>query len=284
MAAAAPDIGSPDDLEKWLDGREPNWARAIAARAALRVFPLVFTVLDVPDKEYLPLRKQRMVLRVFRAMFIAWAARQHSDRDVASAATAAAHFAEEAFKSADGVGAFAASRAARAVAYASAVDAAAARAADYASTAAATAATAYAYATADASASAAADDPAATAARAAAADAAATALWDAITEDCRWLEGNDGALIGQPLWLNPVAEDPKLPNMPDWARQPLDRIRLWRTRRDILRPDRRLVPRHPAGMNRMPRPAACGASGSTSSSPCSRTVSGPSPTTGRRWR
>lgn len=44
-----PKISSPKDLEEWLEGKPADWARAIAARTALRVFPVVFLVTDLPN-------------------------------------------------------------------------------------------------------------------------------------------------------------------------------------------------------------------------------------------
>ncbi|WP_421852769.1 P-loop NTPase fold protein [Oricola sp.] len=204
MATAVPDIKSREQFAEWLDGKEPDWARAIAARAALRVFPLVFTVLDVPDEAIVQPLKQGLILQTFRATVISWAARKYPANIKAYAAARVATTAADAAARAasdTGKAAFAARVAARTASAA----ATAAAAADDDAARAATATSDAATATSDAA-------------------TAAAAIGDSISGDCHWLEANDGALIGQPLWLNTISEDPNLPNMPDWARQPLDRF------------------------------------------------------------
>ena len=166
----AVEISSRQELEEWLTDKPVEWAQVIAARSALRVFPLVLDVARLPDR-VLPLgRKQGSILQVFRANLISWAARKFPAHEMGAAISGAARAA-------------AAARAARAAAYATyaayaTTDAAraAATAAAYATTAYATSARAAAYARAATTARAAADAVSArAAATAAAADAAAAA-------------------------------------------------------------------------------------------------------------
>ena len=220
MAAPTPDIRSPHDLERWLDDKPPDWARTIAARAALRIFPLVFTVLDVPDEAITQPAKQDLILQTFRAAFVTWTSQRYPAFDMTRAAANAAAAATTGVTRPTTATATAAANAVAIAAYA---------AFDTANLAAIEAVGA-----ADEAVARAEDDRAFSRATPQTVQPPSSAtFWHSITEDCRWLEANDGALIGQPLWLNPVAEDPNLPNMPDWAREPLDEFDSSKLGRDI---------------------------------------------------
>lgn len=62
-------IASRDEFEDWLRDKPPDWARVIALRSALRVFTLVFTVLDVSDTDLGHGRKQGLILGGRRQRF-----------------------------------------------------------------------------------------------------------------------------------------------------------------------------------------------------------------------
>lgn len=190
------EIRSQEDLERWLEARPPDRrrdeARAIAARAALRLFPLVFTALDVPHRRLDIETKQGLILQSFRAVFISWVACKYPLGAV-NARTLE-------------VTARAAATAARAAAGIADVATTATRAASRAAAGNATAAAAAARTAADATGS-------------------GAASWKAVAVDCAWLEApdSDGRLIDEPLWLVDVRGDPKFNvNMPRWARHPLD--------------------------------------------------------------
>lgn len=166
------DLTDPKDLERWLKDKPVEWSQGIAARAALRVFPVLF----VGGADNAELGK--LILAATRAMLISWIARKFPTHNMIAAAAAA----------------YASARAADAASYA-------ARASTHAA-----AATAY-YAAAGAAGAAHAARAATLAARAAVHAAGAHAA-GAADDDARWLEGHkgerfgEGALIDQPLWLN----------------------------------------------------------------------------------
>lgn len=186
----APEIDTPEKLQAWLQDKPVEWAKVIAVRAALRVFPLVFDIHAFSDKRLETGRKQELILLVFRANFISRLAPKYPSREMAAAAAAAADAADAA----------------------AAADDANAYAAAYAAARAATAAAAYA---ADA------------AADAAARAAIRAATWEAVSRDCRWLlqlgERND--LIDQQLWpLDVRGKASYRANFPPWVREPFDRF------------------------------------------------------------
>ena len=94
-------IDSRQALEAWLRDKPVGWAQTIAVRAALRVLPLVATVLDEPDDGIEPERKKGLILHAFRAGFISWVARKYTTYEVntyaasTSAASASAASADE---------------------------------------------------------------------------------------------------------------------------------------------------------------------------------------------
>ncbi|WP_425419096.1 P-loop NTPase fold protein [Oricola indica] len=189
--APEPKINSQEDLEGWLDDKPVEWAQAIAARAALRVFPLVLPVAFREGGE-------NLILQSFRASFISWAARKYPAHDMITPAFASAT-----------------------PAVAAATPAVAAATAAFAS---ANAAFASADVNAVASATATAADAAAKAAAFADASDASANIWRAISEDCRWLlDSKNASLIDQQLWFIDVRENDKYAaNLPPWARKPLD--------------------------------------------------------------
>ncbi|GEM_PF-2745238 len=189
------EIRSKEDLENWLSDKPVEWAQVIAARCALRLFPLVFQIIGSSKAGLDQATCDRLLLQTFRANFISWAARKYPARDMITVVAAAR------------VSANSASRAAATVT----------RAATHAIAAAAVTA---ARATAN---SAAARAAATTAARAVAAVTAKKPVLQALTEDCRWLAENDGNLIDAQLWLLDVRGDENYAaNIPIWVRNPLD--------------------------------------------------------------
>ena len=86
------DFNSPEELEACLQENSPEWAQALAARTALRVFPLVLSIADVSDEILSAPRKQNLILQAFRANYISWAARKYPAHDLSFAAAAAADF------------------------------------------------------------------------------------------------------------------------------------------------------------------------------------------------
>lgn len=183
------------ELEVWLQDKPVDWAQVIAARSALRVFPLVFSIARFPDSVISPDRKQRVILSAWRAIFISWAARKYATHDMTAAAAAAAGS-----DPGDYMVAFAAANAATAAGEAVlAVFGYNAAAVNAANVAAAT--------------------------DAAVADAAADSeqSWTAISADCRWLSNDGNGLIERPLWPSDVRENSRFKaNFPPWARAVFD--------------------------------------------------------------
>ncbi len=83
-------IDSREALEAWFEDKPVDWAQVVAARAALRAFPVVFAIVDVPDRYLSPDRKQRLTLQVFRASLLSWVARLYPAHDLTTLADAAA--------------------------------------------------------------------------------------------------------------------------------------------------------------------------------------------------
>jgi hypothetical protein len=98
MEEAWSEIKSTEDLEGFLEGKPAEWAQVIATRAALRAFPIALGAVDRAPKETFRVHKSYL-LSAFRASFIAWAASQYSQKDLAlageMAAKRASHFAAE---------------------------------------------------------------------------------------------------------------------------------------------------------------------------------------------
>lgn len=174
--AGTPIFNNREQLQGWLRGKPHEWAQAIACRAALRVIPAAFSVLDTSSMaEH---NRQRLVTACLRATITSnLALSEPVPIIIATAATAAAY----------AVNAI--------VAY---VDNANANAA-YATYAAAAAASAFVDA----------DDAAVAAHDAAfAADIDAGNVWRSVSDDAKWLQVSESApasqqamrLLFQPLW------------------------------------------------------------------------------------
>lgn len=87
------EFSSRDDFEKWLDGKPREVAIALAARAALRVLPIVQ---EATREGYAGDFYKSIVLPVFRAVSISWVAAKYPARkSERSFAAAAAEFATE---------------------------------------------------------------------------------------------------------------------------------------------------------------------------------------------
>lgn len=180
-------------LEAWLKDKPVDWAQAIGARSALRVFPLVFSVAHLPASKSTAGQTQGLILRTWRAVFVSWAACKYPAPDMRAAATTAAD-----------VRNVYPARAASAARHAS--RAASRAASGIAATAIAIGAT----------------NAAAAAATEIAADADAE-IWAAILADCQWLSNNGKGLIERPLWPSDVRGNTKFQaNFPPWAREEFD--------------------------------------------------------------
>lgn len=199
-AAPEPQISSPAELQVWLEDKPEEWAQQIAARLALRVFPLVFEVIGSPDDPSLTTPQRSFVLQAFRAGFISWAAGKYRESEVHGTAIHAGGLVPGEWN--ESAAYYHAARAVAESAYAtydSLGDHEGSGKADTVDTA------RYAADAAETAAGAAAD------------------IWTSITEDCSWLVENEGDLIGQPLWLNDVRGDPNYAaNFPPWVRRPFD--------------------------------------------------------------
>ncbi|WP_417676758.1 hypothetical protein [Roseibium sp.] len=196
-----PDINSPEDLETWLSDKPVDWVRVVGTRNALRIFPLSFRLLELPVQMLDVELKQNLILQTFRAIFISWAACKYPAYKLKRSAASAAAANTAALRAAANAGNVVFLSAAASVA-----NAAYAIAAE--TTAAATAAVSVNAANAGF-----------------AADATATAIWQAMNEDCVWLEAKPGRrdLIDQPLWFSDVRGDKRFnANFPIWLREPFD--------------------------------------------------------------
>lgn len=79
------------ELEAWLQDKPVDWAQALSARTALRIFPLLFEIAAIPESKLAARLTQGLILAAWRATFISWAARTYPAHDMrATAATAAA--------------------------------------------------------------------------------------------------------------------------------------------------------------------------------------------------
>ncbi len=87
MDKAGLDITNRKELEVWLKDKPIEWSQVIAARAALRVFPLVL------------IERPSFALLTFRATFISWTASKYRERNIKSSAANAADTEAAAFAS-----------------------------------------------------------------------------------------------------------------------------------------------------------------------------------------
>ncbi|WP_417427107.1 P-loop NTPase fold protein [Hoeflea sp.] len=192
-----------ESLERWLSDRPVDWARQIALRASLRVFPLVTSGWnkgsDV-DKE----RIQGLALAVWRCLLISSVGIKNSSGNLRQAAAAAADAAD-------------AAAVAAALATGAAVDAAR-------SAAAATARAASVFVSADVpNIAARAASSAASAGYFVRSNSVPGEIWESVHADAQFLEANGKALEEQRLWLDDVRGSEKYQaNFPPWARKPFD--------------------------------------------------------------
>lgn len=215
------DFNSRKDLEAWLHDKPPVWAQTLAARMALRVFPLVLSIAELPDETLSVRHKKNLILQAFRASCISWAARKYPAQDMNLAAAAAAP---------------ATSSTATTVTYAPTTATYAALVAAAAANAATVDPAASTSATVDADPDAAAVAIAAATATAAAAalvnDASTTAaLWAAINEDTNLIVSAENdlvaatQLIAMPLWIGELTESARYQtNSPEFARRAYDKF------------------------------------------------------------
>lgn len=193
------EIKDRDRFKTWLQDKPKEWALVLAARIALRVAPLAWSVAALSEGILEKKFRENLTLLTFRANFISSAARRYPADDMKRAAADAfgAATANSATTSASSYATAAIVAASAAGNAADAADAAAFNAncgADaYASTDSAMASTSPAY-------------------------VAASFFWDTLRADCDWLEavaeGNDTdsakqaqALSNQPLWMKLAAPD-----------------------------------------------------------------------------
>jgi len=195
-----------EQLEAWLRGKPVDWSQAIAVRAALRVFPLVFPEGgETQEKHSVSLQKQA-VLQGFRALFVAWVnlkaglsgqvvtADKTSDATDSAAENIRAHggnMVRALFAAADAI----------------------------------TSIAAVAEEDADTQLPGLARDVVRNSAEVA--DKHGSLIEESVTTDCRWLDkrGTNAPLINQPLWLDDVREDPNFQaNFPPWVRERFDRF------------------------------------------------------------
>ena len=83
-------ITSPGELLSWLEKMPTEWAQVIAVRSAMRGLPLIGNELN------LNFDVKALILPIFRASFISWAARRYPAHDMSIAASFAAAFAADA--------------------------------------------------------------------------------------------------------------------------------------------------------------------------------------------
>ncbi|MEP3475908.1 MAG: P-loop NTPase fold protein [Hyphomicrobiales bacterium] len=184
MAKSDLEFSNREDLRAWLEGKPIEWSQVIAARAALRVFPLGLV------------ERPHLTLYIFRASFISWAARTYPahDMEAVSFFSATTSFSASSFSAS-----------------------AAASAADSASYSADSAASYSAASAAVSSASAA--SAAAVSAAVSSAAVSFSLMWQTISMDAAWLEerGQEHELIHQPLWPAKEGGNKTSGGAPEWA-------------------------------------------------------------------
>ncbi len=208
-----PKIDSREALEEWLKDKPTGWAQAIAVRAALRVFPLVFDIHNASGDHLSLTQKKALILWVFRTCFSSRLALKYPNGELRTAAAAASSSSYTAaafsFRKATADGSSYAAYAASYAAAAADDDAAAVADVSVAASKAFAATKAFA-------------------ARAIATHANGAAdVWDGFSLDCHWLQKRrvGDELIDQPLWLLDVRRNSSFnANFPPWIREPFDRF------------------------------------------------------------
>ena len=208
-------ITDREELRNWLDDQSRKVAVCIAARAALRVLPVLRQEFEssLPEEEI----SAALILPVFRAMAVSWVAASHPthDTELIDAATASASFSADAAAAAS-----AASFSAVSAAASASFSAAAAASASF------SAASAASFSAVSAAASASFSAAASASFSAAASASAASTIWTAISWDTTEIEKGTAAeaVAARKLWpRNPpkaLAEPwrdlkKKLEEMPD---------------------------------------------------------------------
>ncbi|PWV97679.1 hypothetical protein DFR52_106203 [Hoeflea marina] len=209
-----------DTLKVWLKDEPATWAQAIAARCALRVFPLVFSLVDHPSgPDFLDL-KQELILNVWRATFISWVCRMYPKYDLKAAAAAAASVtnAANAFTKA-------ASKKTTSQTFPALSKAVSATSSEAAAFYACSAASYESRATTASAAS----NAAAAASQAALGDR--YFVWSAVNADVQFLQAGNVSespvprLVSMPLWIEPIPESERYKtNSPEFTRLAFDRF------------------------------------------------------------
>ncbi len=197
-----------ESVEAWLKDKPHGLSSAIAARAALRILPLIFRAL-VGDESRPAVEAKRAVLFTIRSAFLAWAATRHAKEieraPIALTAALAVRLTTE-----SNIGnstTYAAASASASVAGDPSVDKKVETIAFINATTASLAAAAASHG-----------------ANAASEVGGHDVFWKAIAADIRWSDDNqDDDLIRQPLWLIDVITGTEFKaNFPLWVRTPFD--------------------------------------------------------------
>lgn len=204
-------IDSEQKLRHWLqsaprdDEQRTAWARGLAVRAALRVFPLALGEMGSANSttKPAPYYVQRRTLAIWRANFIPWAQAQYPSCDMRAAAIATAR------QAAGTAAAYSTTSAAKAAHIASHANSAAIDAGVIAANFAVSAATNARRVTADYATS-----------------NADASIWQAVEADCRVLASGERRLADYHLWIRIEGgiADPDPKRIPDWVLRAVSRF------------------------------------------------------------
>lgn len=74
-------LEKPDDVGNWLEDRPTEWAQVVAARVALRVFPILLGAGGLSKETLEQSLQHELILRGFQCVFLSWVSCSYSVRD-----------------------------------------------------------------------------------------------------------------------------------------------------------------------------------------------------------